>query len=932
MSCAPATAAVCTGSTLSDELLSLSRRSDLRVVFNPVRLRDRCVSGFRRSSDTRADLRRLAEMAGMDLVTLGGGLYALNVSRPSARPAPNLEDAPVHLTDIIVIAPSASPDLSGLWLERFSAQSVETLSSQQITDLPTSSVAEALRLVPGIQLDTQRGTGLHVTARGLDSPFQLVQVNGRSLALNELIENGGPRGRSFRFETLPGEFVSDVVVKKTATASDQGGAVGVTIDLRTPRPLTIGTGGAMSMHVADNSLSDGPGYGASGSISWVRGDGDLGLLASALVETRQVRNDRFFQFQWMRGPFSGVVGPDLYVPGRVRPTVELEERRQQALNMTLQWRPASGHLTEMDLVANRLEVAYDEFGLDIYPQATEARFVPGSQRLIDDTVVAGQIENVRWLASHETSFNRHDLISLGVRHSYVAESWSVSGDLAWSRAESGHPNGRGTSRSRLAFTAPLTFDFSGGYRVLPTLETSTNYRDPAVFSGWTYGYAPKRSVDTDTAGRLDLERRLRGPVDRLRAGIFAQKRTRDYRRRDWFLDGLKGVPLSALSQAFYQPLPFDDFLSGVAGGGPRAWLSPTADAYHAALFTNAVAASDLTVQDRAASYSVQEAVGAVYVEALAGMMVGSIPVDGVLGLRRSVTRQTSQGFLDEGGRGLPVRFDHTDGAWLPSLNVKAELRPDLVARVSAARVTTPANLTDIAPRLTASFDNGLANGGNPGLAPYTADAVDLGLDWYASSAQVFSIAVFRKRMAPFTTSEDRPIVLAGRTLELSTTVSGGEATLTGLELAVRGRIPLPEILPGRLTIGGAYTATDAASSFRAGNREIVDQLVGLSRSSLTLTAGYEAHGVTANIGWFWRDRYLNSYGGTTVGEEYVAPIGLLDAQIAWSISPSLTLVAEGSNLTGARKYLYGVNEDQPKEINAFGRTVQLSLRWRPAPW
>ncbi|WP_428152424.1 TonB-dependent receptor [Brevundimonas sp.] len=836
------------------------------------------------------------------------------------------------MADIIVIAPSNRQDLSGVWLERFSAQSIETLSSGQITALPTASVAEALRLAPGIQLDTQRGTGLHVTARGLDSPFQLVQVNGRSLALNELVENGGPRGRSFRFEALPGEFISDIVVKKTAIASDQGGAVGVTIDLRTPRPLTVGTGGAMSTHVADNSLSDGPGYGASGSVSWVRGDGDLGLLASALVETRQVRNDRFFQFHWMRGPFGEVVGPDLYVPGRVRPTIELEGRRQQALNLTLQWRPARGHLTEVDLLANRLEVTYDEFGLDSYPQADGARLVPGSQRLIGNTVAAGRIENVRWLASHETSLNRHDLISIGAKHTYIAETWGVTGDLAWSRAESGHPKGRATSRSRLAFTAPLTFDFSGGYRVLPTLDTTADYTDPATFSGWTYGYAPKRSVDTDAAGRLDLERRLPGPVSVLRAGVFAQRRTRDYRRRDWFLDGLKGVPLSALGPTFYQTLPFDDFLSGVAGGGPRVWLSPTADAYHAALFTTAVAASDPTVQDRAASYSVQEMVCAAYVEAGAGVMVAGVPVDGILGLRRSVTRQTSQGFLDDGALGLPIGFEHTDGAWLPSLNVKAELRPDLVARVSAARVTTPANLTDIAPRLTASFDNGLASGGNPDLAPYAADAFDLGLEWYASPAHVFSIAVFRKHLAPFTTSEDRPIVLAGRSLELSTTVNGGEATLSGLELAMRGRIPLPDSLPGRLTVGGAYTATDAASSFRAGNREIVDQLVGLSRSSLTLTAGYEGQDVTANIGWFWRDRYLNSYGSTTVGEEYVAPLGLLDAQIAWSISPGLTLVAEGSNLTGARKYLYGVTEDQPKEINAFGRTVQVSLRWRPDAW
>ena len=37
------------------------------------------------------------------------------------------------------------------------------------------------------------------------------------------------------------------------------------------------------------------------------------------------------------------------------------------------------------------------------------------------------------------------------------------------RARSYHPPGKATTRNRLAFFAPLTYAFTGGYKALPTL-------------------------------------------------------------------------------------------------------------------------------------------------------------------------------------------------------------------------------------------------------------------------------------------------------------------------------------------------------------------------------------------------------------------------------------------------------------------------------
>ena len=65
---------------------------------------------------------------------------------------------------------------------------------------------------------TTRGEALHINIRGLPPQFQNVQLNGRNIAVNESIENGGKDGRQFRFDVLPSDVISLVKVVKSPTA------------------------------------------------------------------------------------------------------------------------------------------------------------------------------------------------------------------------------------------------------------------------------------------------------------------------------------------------------------------------------------------------------------------------------------------------------------------------------------------------------------------------------------------------------------------------------------------------------------------------------------------------------------------------------------------------------------------------------------------
>ncbi len=934
---------------LAPLVLRTARRIGLQVAFNPGRLAAFCTTERLPDNATLADLRRVVAAAGLRLVQIDRHLFALALAVPPPAPARARATSPHRPPTATAAAPDYADDTiepivvmgrlngadSDRWLRRLRTGIGDSVSADRIRQLPAVSAADALRLVPGVQLDNQRGSGVYMFARGLDSVFHVAEIDGRAVALNELVENGGPRGRSFRFEMIPAEFIGRIDVAKTTGSAQDEAAVGVTVDMRILHPLDIGNRIEMAVRSDMNDWRGQPGGGVTGIGSWTTAGGDLGILLMAQARRRAIRNDRFFEFQWTRDRFPGILPHGTYTPGRVRPTIEIEDRHQRSGMAVVQWRPAVGHMTEASAFVTRLDVDYDESGLDIYPDdATYVtpRFVTGSAVLNGDTAIAGRIEDVRWMASRETSRNRHDLLVTGIRHSIDDGGWHVVADAGFSRAHSHQPRAMGTSRSRMAFFAPLSFDFYRGYRTPATLTTDRDLTDPASYAGWTYNYAPKDSRDTAAAARIDAERVLDDRfATTLRGGMAWQERRRDYRRRDLFIDTLRGVPVTdaRLGPATYEPLPHAGFLGRLPAGTPGRWLVPSATGQRDLLLTEAALATAPGIDDLAASYAIRERVISGYGQIRTGAMLLGGPLDIEAGVRLPHTEQVSAGYRSDGIAATPVRYRRTYLSFLPSLSLRWEPAADLTLRLAAGRSVTRPNLTDIAPRLTLSLDNRTASGGNPMLRPFVATNLDMAIDYTPGAARTLSAGLFQRRLDDYITSANRPIAFPDHgSFLLSTTQNGGRATLSGAEVAGSIGWPLPAAIGGRASVNGSLTLVGVASAFRAGDRVIRDRLIGLSRTSVTLAGRYERGVLAADLGWFWRSRYLNSYGTSVIGEEYVAPLGTLDGRISVAARGALTIDIDATNLLGVHKYLYGTTTAQPKEINLFGRTVSVGIRWR----
>jgi iron complex outermembrane receptor protein len=917
--------------SLGDRLTKLAAEMDIVILYTPDLVVGRSGRAPPPGLPARATIEALLIGADADVREVRHGVFVLERRDAVAptRSAGGLEDpGPSEVEAVTVTAAYAASLDRSLALKRASAYALDAVSAEDIARLPAANAAEALQLAPGVSLERHRGVGLYVSVRGLGPQFQNVLLNGRPLAMNDLVENGGFRGRQFRFEVLPADVIDQIEVAKSTTADMDEGALGGNIDVRTFKPLDRGRRSVVSVRMSEGR-ADRHDPSVSGVWSWVDDSGRFGLLAGGVVERRRIRNDRLYQTGWNLNRFAAVLGPGLYTPTRTRPTIELEDRRMASGDFTLQWRPSPNWRLDIDLLATRLDAHYDEYGLDIYPDdasISSPRFTPGSQVVKGDTVQAGIIQDARWMASQETSLNRHDLFALGMHEQWTGGAWTVDADYAFSRARSYHPDGRGTVRARVAFYAPLEYDFGHGLAGGPTLRTTRDYADPASFAGQTFDYTWKDSRDTDQLYRLDARREL-GDA-KLSFGWESHIRKRDYRRRDWNLNTLVGTPLTSLGPQYYGRTPFDNFLSGTPADLPRRWVAPNARAFYDLLYTPAIAAQAPSLADMRNSFVVREAITSAYARYDFAAAVLGRPVSGDVGLRYARTRQTSVGVVSSGDVPLPVQWRKDYGDWLPSANLRVDLTSTFLLRLAASRVVNRPNVIDSAPRITLARDTPTANGGNPELAPFLATQADVSLEWYFPGGGAVSLAAFDRRLDNYITAQNTFIDVPGRgQILLSTNVNGGEARLQGLE-ATFSRVfrELPAPFDG-LGVQGAATLVRSQANYFAGDRVISNALLGLSRSTWSALVFYEKGRGSVRLGYNWRGSYLTSIGSSVTAPATTAAFGSLDGAASWRLNRQATLSLEGVNLADARRYVYGETRDQPMEIHHWGRYLSARMRW-----
>ena len=270
---------------------------------------------------------------------LMGAALAVQAQQPQTPAPAAAEPSEPGATTIVVTGIRASLE-TAVNVKKNANAVVDAVSAEDVGKLPDSDVGESLGRIPGVSVGRDFGQGASVSIRGTDPQMTYTTLNGQSVASTGWYDQKAI-DRSFNYSLLPSELIGGLEVYKSSQADLTEGGIGGTVIVKTRKPLDLDANTAFAgIHYGTGTISD-PTYELSGLYSWKNDSKTFGVLIAGA---------------WERGDYiRRGVEADMRWSGDVAPTSFVQERERQAVNLTLQARPAKG----VDISLNYLHLDLD---------------------------------------------------------------------------------------------------------------------------------------------------------------------------------------------------------------------------------------------------------------------------------------------------------------------------------------------------------------------------------------------------------------------------------------------------------------------------------------------------------------------------------------------------------------------------------------------
>ena len=436
--------------------------------------------------------------------------FAAQLHAQEAATQANSEETATELDRVVVTGIRASLQQS-LDVKRNSDAIIDVITAEDVGKFPSTNVAEAMALIPGVTIDKAFGQGEKVSILGTDPALSRTLLNGQTVASADWYISDQP-GRTFNYSLLAPQLVGKVEVYKSPEAHIDEGSIGGTVIVSTRKPLDLD--GTTIFGQVGYLYNDRIGTGdpnASFVVGWKNKADNFGLIVSAQRDIENIRRDGIESYGTVTGDHyakgregaassftprmdwgAGVEAPaacrgacettlranlDAIAPNSISAHYFEQERKRDTLSLSMQFKPTDK--LEVEFNALDVKAGYDNISHSMF--AFNGNTWNSLGALTDLTVEGGVITK----ASFSNALAVYDLInrqatvdtnSYDVKLKWDEENWFASAHLGTSEANGG--TGRQVYGSFLNWS-DYSYDISG----TPRLE----------FTGYNYGSAPARS-------------------------------------------------------------------------------------------------------------------------------------------------------------------------------------------------------------------------------------------------------------------------------------------------------------------------------------------------------------------------------------------------------------------------------------------------------
>ncbi|MDZ4319945.1 MAG: TonB-dependent receptor plug domain-containing protein, partial [Phenylobacterium sp.] len=166
------------------------------------------------------------------------GLAIMAASAAMAQSGAQSQQDVTEVDEVVVTGIRASLQQS-LETKRSSNSIIDVVTAEDVGRFPSSNVAEAITIIPGVTIDREFGQGEKVSILGTDPALNRTLLNGQTVASADWFILDQP-GRTFNYALLAPQIVGSVEVYKTPEPRIDEGSIGGTVIVNTRRPLDAG--------------------------------------------------------------------------------------------------------------------------------------------------------------------------------------------------------------------------------------------------------------------------------------------------------------------------------------------------------------------------------------------------------------------------------------------------------------------------------------------------------------------------------------------------------------------------------------------------------------------------------------------------------------------------------------------------------------------
>ncbi len=653
---------------------------------------------------------------------------------------------------------------------------VEAVSSQQIGQLPGTSIADALGRLPGLAVQTVNGRPQELTIHGMSSDFISTQVDGT-------IQPSTANNRDVQLDQYPPSWFTAVIVHFSPSADMIDPGIAGTVDMKTMRPLSqskpVATINANYQWITPNQVMPGPGVSDSGhDINGVFADQFLHHTLGVTFGVDLEANPSHILHQAPWGYATTQPNNALIIGGSKNYNISDMLVRNGFLG-GVEWHPWSGFTSTLDLTYENTNETQQAKGAE-FPlgYGSHETIVPGT--LVNGFYKTGTFQNVYPVIRND--YNHYQARVYNViwhNHLRLADNWVASLNGSYSRAErddmflesySGYGYNGPANEATLAGT---NVNFSEGGNGELYLFPSQGIGGSNIVltdpQGWGAGANLVQAGFINQPHTEDYIANVRlaathyfqsGPISSMELGVDRRRRNKSYSISQAFLV-LPGASCGVVITSTCTPTqtapipasalqPTTDAL-GFMGIGPQVMYNPFSLIANGQLVEYPTSLSSIAVPP---NWIVNENDTTGYLQFNLHADLGeSVGLRGNFGLQVAHTGQTSEGQRvapgsTTGGSATTVLLPTMGGTsytrYLPSLNLVFSLPHNNDIRASVARTMSRPRMDNMSASLGVSTNvSGLTNpnpnlayfsgtGGNPALLPTMSTNYNLSLEHYFS--------------------------------------------------------------------------------------------------------------------------------------------------------------------------------------------------------